>query len=530
MTIIKNNDYLIFNKYLKKNKVKLFRTHKEKFFSIYSETLKSLKILLNKYHNIKFNTKDWEIIIGPWLFLTLNIFFFYSSLNLKKQNLSGKKKVKDVNLSDVVPIDFDDYYNLISRNEFFIKHFFTHENTKLNLKYKKIVKIKKNSFLKNFLNLTTKKICRENSIIFNNLKINKLSMVKLILFNLFKFQPFYSKNSLECLTKIKKTIDRKEFFSDFSKINSSEKNFTFFLEQTMPSSYLENFSVIKDYAILNFPRSNFFLTESSYINDDFFKINCSLSKKRNLVIMQHGGNLRFYDKNLHDLVENRISSKILVWGKIKRSKKEIFFPSTRLIKFKNTIPKYDEKKNRFKYCVIFEPFRKFKIQFFKINFPLENLLEITKFFKKIKEKNFLVKLHYEKEQSNFISKNEILKICNIKQSHIAKDLDKVLKSELIIFNYLSTMMFEILQINKPFIVIIKNEDHFFSKLGHSLVKDLKKNKLLFNNIEQFYSFSRKIDIHTWWHSKKNQKFLNELKKNYSLIDDNFSFNAIINKI
>ena len=53
-------------------------------------------------------------------------------------------------------------------------------------------------------------------------------MVKLILFNLFKFQPFYSKNSLECLTKIKKTIDRKEFFSDFSKINSSEKNFTFF--------------------------------------------------------------------------------------------------------------------------------------------------------------------------------------------------------------------------------------------------------------------------------------------------------------
>ena len=91
-------------------------------------------------------------------------------------------------------------------------------------------------------------------------------------------------------------------------------------------------------------------------------------------------------------------------------------------------------------------------------------------------------------------------------------------------------MFEILQINKPFIVIIKNEDHFFSKLGHSLVKDLKKNKLLFNNIEQFYSFSRKIDIHTWWHSKKNQKFLNELKKNYSLIDDNFSFNAIINKI
>jgi len=92
------------------------------------------------------------------------------------------------------------------------------------------------------------------------------------------------------------------------------------------------------------------------------------------------------------------------------------------------------------------------------------------------------------------------------------------------------MMFEMLQINKPFIVVIKTEDHFLSKLGFSLVRDLKKNKLLFNNIEQFYSFSKKIDIHTWWHSKKNQKFLDKLKKNYSFIDDSFSFNALINKI
>ena len=92
------------------------------------------------------------------------------------------------------------------------------------------------------------------------------------------------------------------------------------------------------------------------------------------------------------------------------------------------------------------------------------------------------------------------------------------------------MIFELLQINKPFVVIIKNEDHLLSKLGMSLFKDLKKNKLLFRNIAEFYSYSKMIDINTWWHSKKNQKFLDELKKKYSLIDDNLSFNALINKL
>ena len=370
MTIIKNNDYLIFHKYLKKNKVRLFKIHKQKFFSIYSETLKDLKILLNKYHNLKYSTKDWEIIIGPWLFLTLNIFFFYGSIYLKNQNFRRKKKVKDINIIHAVPIDFDDFYNLISKYDFFINHFFTHKKAKLNLKYKKIIKIKKKSLLKNFLNFLIKKICSEKSIIFNNLKISKFTTFKIILKNLFKFLPFYSKNSLEFLTKIKKTIDRNKFFSDLSKINSLEKNFIYFLMQTMPSSYLENFSIIKDYAMLNFPRSNFFLTESSYINDDFFKINCSLSKKRNLVIMQHGGNLRLYNKNLHDLLENRISSKILVWGKIKKSKKEIFFPSTRLVKFKNNIAKYEKKKIDLNIVLFLNHLENLKYSFSKLIYHL----------------------------------------------------------------------------------------------------------------------------------------------------------------
>lgn len=76
MNITKKNNYLIFHEYLKKNKTALYRKHKKNFFLNYTRTLKNLTILLNRYHNLNYSTKDWEIIIGPWLFKISNIFFF----------------------------------------------------------------------------------------------------------------------------------------------------------------------------------------------------------------------------------------------------------------------------------------------------------------------------------------------------------------------------------------------------------------------------------------------------------------------
>ena len=143
MAIIKKNDYLIFHKYLKKNKVKILKKHKKNFLFNYIKTLKNLKILLNKYHNLNYSTNDWEIIIGPWLFSTLNIFFFYNSCNFKKKRLINKKNIKDLKIYTTVPFDFDDFYNHISKYEFFIKHFFYIDNYKFNLAYKKIIMIKK---------------------------------------------------------------------------------------------------------------------------------------------------------------------------------------------------------------------------------------------------------------------------------------------------------------------------------------------------------------------------------------------------
>ncbi len=523
MKLVKENKYLIFYKYLKKNQLRLRKQHNKKFISLYQSLLKSFKIQLNEFHRLKCNEKDWEIIIGPWLFYISNIFFFYNDFSSKKYFL--KKKFNKNKSSYIAPTDFNDFYTLISKYEFYINHFFKHDIDSSDIYYKKITKINENSFLKKYLNLFTKKISSDKTIIFNSLKISKIDTVKIILFNLFKFLPLYSKDLVKSSIKIENSKTRKVFFSKLMKKNFVEKKLFDLLMHTMPSSYLENFSIIKNYIYLNFPRSNYYLTESSYVNDEFFKINCFLSKKKNLNIIQHGGNMRLYKKNFHDLLENRISNKILVWGKKKASKKEIYFPSTRLNKFKKNFINHEI--SEYNYCIILEPVRKFYINFFKINSPIKDLKEIVQFFKNLNEKSFSIKLHYEKENSNIIPQQEISKTCKIKKSYFVKDFSDVLKSELVIFNYFSTMIFELLQINKPFVIIVRREDHFFSKFGLNFANELKQNQILFDNVQEFGKFIMKKNLRMWWHSKKNQNFLKKIKINYGLIDDNFSFNKLI---
>ena len=126
--------------------------------------------------------------------------------------MSNKKNIKDNNISYTIPFDFDDFYNSISNYEFFIKHFFTVNGSKLNLKYKKILEIKKKLFLKNFLNLIIRKICNEKSIIFNNLKINKIDVIKIILLIHLNFYHFIQKIIQKVSQKLKRQSKEKIFF------------------------------------------------------------------------------------------------------------------------------------------------------------------------------------------------------------------------------------------------------------------------------------------------------------------------------
>ena len=122
MTINEKKNHLIFYEHLKKNKLKILKFHDKKFSFLYQRLLNDFKNLLNEHHGLNYNKKDWEIIISPWLLYILNIFLFYDSINHNQKNLT-KKKLKVDHSAVMVPLDFDDFYSLISNYEFYNKNF-----------------------------------------------------------------------------------------------------------------------------------------------------------------------------------------------------------------------------------------------------------------------------------------------------------------------------------------------------------------------------------------------------------------------
>ena len=93
--------------------------------------------------------------------------------------------------------------------------------------------------------------------------------------------------------------------------------------------------------------------------------------------------MRIYKKIF--MIYLKIELQLKFWfGKKDKIKKRNFFPSTRLNKFKNNKIKFET--SQYKYCVIVEPVRMFNINFFKINSPLKEMIELVKFLKIIKEK------------------------------------------------------------------------------------------------------------------------------------------------
>ena len=217
MLKIKKYYHLKFNQYLKKNRKVLEKRHNKEFKKNYNNYISQFKNSLNKFHNLNFSNKQWEIIIGPWLLYSFNIFFFYSNFFLKNEKIKINLKNTFIN----IPFDFNNYFNLISSYKFF-EIFNKLTNGKINtIRYKKIIKIKSYK-LKFYLNSIFRYISHfRETISINQLKLKKISLFKLVLSSCFKFIPVFTHNlcRYNCINQ-----------------NCDERNFFFFeLEQKIPN-------------------------------------------------------------------------------------------------------------------------------------------------------------------------------------------------------------------------------------------------------------------------------------------------------
>ena len=68
------------------------------------------------------------------------------------------------------------------------------------------------------------------------------------------------------------------------------------------------------------------------------------------------------------------------------------------------------------------------------------------------------------------------------------------------------MIFEIIHVNKPFVIYLDTENHIFSEFGKKMIRELKENHLLFDNEKRFKFFLKKDDFKNFGFQRKIKIF------------------------
>jgi putative transferase (TIGR04331 family) len=520
---MKNKDFI--EDYFREIKNKKFlnyrKLHKKEFAKFKRDFSIQISKALNNLHKKKYSTKQWKILIGPWLNITLNIFFYYNFfINFFPKKL--KKKIISTSLVKFYPPnDYIEFFKFINTKKYQI-HFIKI----LILKNNYVSKVKnKNSFE---LNVNLKKLLY--------FKIIKLFSFHKTLFLIRSRLTISQIFLLICKSKFKilPLLDLTKIFRPSGLVYSKEKRLKFlssfdkkfyhiakFVTETIPSSYIENFNLYEKTVDKLLIKASSFYTDTSHLDDDLFKnliLRLSTNKNLRILIGQHGGNHRIHDQfvtNYHD--DYDICSKYFVWGKPLKSK-EVKISSTRLFNLRSN----DKIINNAKYdvCYVFEAIRENQFQGdFKRNDDYIRSLDTKRLFFKNLKKNFIVKSYYEKNRyDEQISDKKLSKYLDI-SIKLFKNNKKVLyESNLIVFDYMSTMIFELISLNIPFVLILENSEEYLSKFGRKFIEDLKKINLFFSSSYIATKFINNLPNNkNWWYEKKRQKKIFELKKNYAFV-------------
>ena len=508
----KEKDYLKFTKFYN-SKYKLLR----------KEVLKEYAKKLNLIHDKNYRPIEWQIIIGPWLDKSLSIYLFYNYFFRENKfktffkNFGRKYKL-------CIPKDYNEFLELVNKREFnpyFIAclKFNLPETVDVNE-----IKISTNFnwklYILKFFNLFLK-----NLVYLSNARFGNKNLFKLFLYSLLKIIPIpnlYNNLSINYLRK--KSTLRKKFNKSFDKKN---KNYNIFrvLNNILPKFYLEYFESLNTLGLSMIKKPRKIYTDSTYIDDELLKIqiaNWKNKKFRGLIIGQHGGNYNLYKSQYLGANENEISDIYIDWH---FNKKSLFknLTSIRLNSFYEKNKIYSNIKKKHAACLVMRPLRKTNFQsvFMELFLYKKNVKEISNFLK-CTNRDLIIKYYPEFRYPDQLSIKEVSKEFDFPLEKIKINKDVIFKSDLIIFDYISTMLFEILAFNKPFLLVLDEKKHSLSKHGNEFIKDLKKINIHCSNYKELsVLFNKNNNINQWWSFKKRQKKIKILKKKYGNTSYNF---------
>ena len=188
-----------------------YEKDKEYLFKLYKNLIPEITIILNKKNKINFSFKYWEMLIGPWLWMFIEVLYDrYSSLIQVTKEY--KKLETKISTSLHSPSTFLDFYNIIQDDKYNF------------LLFSKIIEILDLPIDKKYINFDNKEIINE-AIVKKKFSIN-------IFYNLFNINKI--KHYVKFFIKSISVFPLNHFINKINKFRSKNK---FFWDLNLPLSF-----------------------------------------------------------------------------------------------------------------------------------------------------------------------------------------------------------------------------------------------------------------------------------------------------
>lgn len=291
---------------------------------VYEKYIRCLSYKLNEVHNVDFSLNYWRIIIGPWLYYFIQIFYDrYLSIKMAADSgLVTNTWITRTEKVNFIPNDFPEFGGLFindSYNHYIYSYLiemlgniqfeFIEHDLPVNKK-----KIRTKEKIKHILSFLGKYVPSNYN---RYVIVESFSLLDMIKFNYFLGQYPYIAAPTVNISKFPLNFQLREKL--LLKIGNTqfESILDKFIMSQIPKAYIEDYSHLANNSLRFFPKKpKLIFTATAYESNEYFKFWAAYKKEygAKLVISQHGGH---YGTGLFSRREDHeieISDYYFSWG------------------------------------------------------------------------------------------------------------------------------------------------------------------------------------------------------------------------
>lgn len=503
---------------------------------IYESYLSEFSEYLNLVHKKNFSERFWRILIGPWLYSSINIIYdrwFMLSKVISKE--SQLKKFKLNNFRDFLEVsDMDDFNKKVEDDEWnealytlLIEKFFSEKvdsiyKENLNENFKKNKEEYSLNLIKMVANFFGKIFSRNSDVFIISPYLSHLDRFSLYI-NLKQFPIFWFQTKKKIISQKSFSFRDKPLTFSCKVLPDFEKVLNETLLTLIPKSYLESYEdLLNESQKQGWPDSpKSIFTSNAFISDEIFKFwaGTRLEKGTKLIIGQHGGNFGMTPMAVHESHQIKISDQWLSWGWEDPKNKKILPVGN----FKSSFKKINYKKNGDALLVgMTLPRYSYYLYSVPIAGQVESYLNDQIEFAKSLPESIISRLKVRTYQSDrgWSQEDRWKETFNNKISFDDNKIQlrkSLKKCRVFVGTYNATTYLETFSINMPSILFWNPYHWEINENAKNLLKKLQEEKIFHSSPKSAAKHLEFIwdDVDSWWYSSNVQNAVTEFNSVFS---------------